>query len=102
MNEDSAALSGRIHVAQRREQTGFVSLDAVISEAGVYFTLISPGESATSSIIPWRTLTQIVISRDPDLFGAIEEPLHQGFVFAMRDLGFIVPRVIGSDDDGPP
>ena len=98
MNDHSLGLGGRIRVALRQGQTGSVSLDAVISEAGVYFTLISAAESATSAIIPWTTLTQIVISRDPDLFGVLDDPLHAGFARAIRDLGFVLPPTVGVDE----
>ncbi|MCH9037382.1 MAG: hypothetical protein IH860_08730 [Chloroflexi bacterium] len=75
-----------------------MSLDAVISEAGVHFTLTTTTASATSSLIPWTTLTQLVISRNPDLFGVLDEPLHAVFAHAIQELGFILPQHISADE----
>jgi len=46
---------------------------------------------ASSELFTWNQIAQLLISANPDLFGDINEPLHQCFPEALVSLGFNVP-----------
>lgn len=47
---------------------------------------------ATSRFFTWRQLAQMLIAMDPDMFGVLDEPLHQVFPRALSRLGYHVPN----------
>jgi tetratricopeptide (TPR) repeat protein len=46
---------------------------------------------ATSRLFTWRQIAQMLIAADPDMFGVLDEPLHQVFPRALKRLGYHVP-----------
>ena len=46
---------------------------------------------ATSQLFTWRQIAQMLIAADPDMFGVLDEPLHQVFPQALQCLGYHVP-----------
>ena len=46
---------------------------------------------ATSELFTWNRIAQLLIAGNPDLFGDLNEPLHQCFPEALVSLGFVVP-----------
>lgn len=46
---------------------------------------------ATSRLFIWRQVIQMLIAADPNIFGAINEPLHRIFARALSRLGYHVP-----------
>ena len=67
------------------------TMHAIVSDQGVVFSLQTPNESATSERFSWTEIAQSVIGRDPNLFGVLDEPVHEGFRTGMEALGFEVP-----------
>ena len=69
-------------------------LKAHYSRQGFYFTLRCPdGISwATSQLFTWRQIAQLLIAADPDMFGVLDEPLHQVFPRTLVSLGYNVPN----------
>ena len=64
------------------------SIRVMITEAGLNLALSSASVSATSETIPWKSLVHDILSRSPGIFGDLNDPLHQGFRLALRNLGF--------------
>jgi len=46
---------------------------------------------ATSELFTWNRVAQLLIAANPDMFGDLNEPLHQCFPDALVSLGFVVP-----------
>lgn len=47
---------------------------------------------ATSQFFTWKQIVQMLIAMDPDMFGVLNEPLHQVFPRALERLGYRVPN----------
>jgi hypothetical protein len=64
------------------------------SEEGFYFTLqCCDGLSrANSQLFTWKQIAQLLIAAHPDMFGIIDEPLHQVFPESLERLGYYVPN----------
>ncbi len=66
------------------------TLEVGVADQGIYFILTTPRENATSAIVTWETLAELVIESNPDIFGALDEPWHRGFQTALESLGYDV------------
>ena len=93
---NDANIIARLLVAEHRptdsEPQGQTELHVLVTENGIHFSFHGSQESATSELIPWRALAQDVIRQDPNLFGDLSEPWHDGFRRGMVELGFHVPN----------
>ena len=49
------------------------------------------GALAEGLLFSWRHIAQILIAFDPNMFGAIKEPLHHVFPETLERMGFCVP-----------
>jgi hypothetical protein len=73
---------------------GRARLKVHCSEKGFYFTLqCSDGISwANSQLFSWGQIAQLLIAADPDMFGVLDEPLHQVFPENLERLGYHIPN----------
>jgi hypothetical protein len=46
---------------------------------------------ATSELFTWNHIAQLLIAANPDMFGALDEPLHHVFAEALTCFGFYIP-----------
>lgn len=79
-------------VADGREADA--TLKVRCSEEGFYFTLqCSDGISlANSQLFTWKQIAQLAIAADPNMFGVLDEPLHQVFPQNLKLFGYYVPN----------
>lgn len=63
-------------------------------EDGFYFTLqcYDGFSRADSQLFTWRQIAQLLIATDPDMFGVLDEPLHQVFPESLKHLGYYIPN----------
>jgi len=47
---------------------------------------------ATSQLFTWEQIAQILIAADPNIFGTLDEPLHQVFPQNLKCLGYSIPN----------
>jgi hypothetical protein len=76
------------------ERAGQVMLRVHCSEQGFRFTLqCSDSISwANSQLFTWNQIAQLLIAANPDMFGVLDEPLHQVFPRTLTSLGYTVPN----------
>ena len=66
------------------------SLEVHCSQKGFYLTLqCQDGIAfAPSQFFSWKQIAQLLIDADSDMFGRLDEPLHQVFPQTLKQLGF--------------
>jgi len=76
------------------------SLEVHCSQKGFYLTLqCQDGIAfAPSQFFAWKQIAQLLIDADPDMFGRLDEPLHQIFPQTLQKLGYIVPNWENTED----
>ncbi len=74
------------------------ALEVHCSPRGFCLTLQCPDgiSKATSQLFNWKQIAQLLIAADPDMFGRLDEPLHQIFPQTLNKLGYGVPSWKGS------
>ncbi|MFC2003687.1 hypothetical protein ACFLV4_07100, partial [Chloroflexota bacterium] len=92
----SSILSNSLDVLVSKSKTekGQAALDVHCSERGIVFDLhCSDGVSwAPSTLFTWEQIFQIFIAIDPNMFGDLNEPLHQVFPENLELLGYSIPN----------
>ncbi|MFH1031211.1 MAG: hypothetical protein V1767_01370 [Chloroflexota bacterium] len=83
-----------ILASEARDDAGKATLKVHCSEQGLQFILrCSDGIAwANSRLFTWNQIAQLLISADPDMFGVLDEPLHQVFPENLKLLGYYVPN----------
>jgi len=76
------------------------SLEVHCSQKGFYLTLqCQDGIAFTpSQFFAWKQIAQLLIDADPDMFGRLDEPLHQIFPQTLSKLGYVVPNWKNRED----
>ena len=77
-NEECGTVMLKVHIVGRGFRLIFQSSDGNTWALGPWFT--------------WKQIAQLLIAADPDLFGALSEPLHQVFTDGLTALGYYVPN----------
>jgi hypothetical protein len=80
--------------SESHDGLGRATLKVHCSERGFYFNLqCADGISwANGPLFSWQQIAQLLIAAAPDMFGALDEPLHQVFPQNLRLLGYHVPN----------
>ena len=86
-------ISVRVSGFHHRGENESTQLDALIRREGMSLHLEAPTLSATSEAIPWKAIVQDILTKNPDLFGDLDAPLHRGF---RVDLFVKTPRQPGA------
>jgi predicted ATPase len=70
------------------------TLSVHCSEQGFNFKLqCSDGKSwANSQLFTWQQIVQLLIAVNPDMFGILDEPLHQVYPKTIQSLGYNIPN----------
>ena len=96
LEQDSGILEYDDDISSIEEEEGKprASLSIRHSSKGFWLELYCGDgiSEATSHFFTWRQLAQMLIAMDPDMFGVLDEPLHQVFPQALSRLGYHVPN----------
>ena len=94
ISETMDSQEGDILVNLTSDEKGQGMLKVHCSKRGFYLTLRCPdGISwANSQLFTWQQIAQLLIAADPDMFGVLDEPLHQVFPQTLASFGYSVPN----------
>jgi hypothetical protein len=92
MKSDKTKMEYLINLTSPGTKVG-ATLKVRCSDNGFFFILqCSDGISAASSqLFTWKQIAKLLIAADPNMFGVLDEPLHQVFPQNLKLLGYCVP-----------
>ena len=85
-----SGLSAPVKIGEYTDRVTMESatMEGIVFASGLCFSIDSPSASATSEVIPWKSIANYALQYNPDMFGDLDVPLHNEFRIVLENLGF--------------